>query len=66
MSRISYLNITLAGPGICLVRDGEDDSAEADVLHLVAGHELLLQLHVARDLLSEVSLVARNRPAGEK
>ena len=66
MSRNSYLNISLAGPGVCLVRDGEDDSAEADVLHLVAGDELLLQLHVARDLLSEVSLVTRNRPAGEK
>ena len=65
MTRNSYLNISLAGPGVCLVRDGEDDSAEADVLHLVAGDELLLQLHVARDLFSEVSLVTRDRPAGE-
>ena len=64
LSLISYLNISLAGPGVCLVRDGEGDSAEADVLHLVAGDELLLQLHVARDLFSEVSLVTRDRPAG--
>ena len=61
----SYLNVSLAGVRVCLVGDGEDDPAEADVLHLVAGDELLLQLHVARDLFSEVSLVTRDRPTGE-
>ena len=65
LSLISYLNISLAGPSVCLVRHGEGDSAEADVLHLVAGDELLLQLHVARDLFSQVSLVTGYRPAGE-
>ena len=64
LTSLSYLDVSLAGGRICLVGDGEADSAEADVLHLVAGDELLLQLHVARDLFSEVGLVTGDRPAG--
>ena len=54
----SHLNVSLAGVCVCLVGDGEDDPAKADVIHLVAGDELLLQFHVACDLFSEVRLVA--------